>query len=304
MALNFGREKGTAEVLIDRELCTVCGVCVEVCKGGPLVIEEDQLAVYQETLFGCLACGACVAACPMGAIQVSGRDLFPQDILPLEDRSSRSSYAALQQLFLARRSTRNFQDREVDPDLIQKILDSAATSPMGVPPSNVGVLVFEGRQAVHSVQQDLAHELPRMMRFLTPVTVALMRPFISRDTYEMYNGFVLPTARAFMDKNAEGVDWIFYDAPLAFYFYGDESCDPGDPIVAASCAMFAAESLDLGTCMLGFPPYLFQYSPKLRKKYALPAKIQPGIMLICGYPQFEPLRAIRRRFGRVERFHV
>jgi len=302
MALNFGREKGTAEISIDRNLCTLCGICVEVCKGGPLVIENEQLTVRLDGLFGCIACGGCVAFCPTGAIQVSGRDLFPQDILSFDDKSADSPYGSLQQLLLSRRSSRSFLDRDVEPGIVQKILDSASTSPMGLPPSNVGVLVFSGQKAVHALQQDLVKELPKMMLFLTPFTIALMRPFISKDQFEMYRGFVIPSARAFLEKDAEGEDWILYNAPLAFYFFGDENCDTGDPIVAASCAMFAAESLGLGTCMLGFAPYLFQYSPKLRKKYALPARLLPGIMLICGYRRYHPQRAIRRRFGRVEIF--
>ena len=51
-----------------------------------------------------------------------------------------------------------------------------------------------------------------------------------------------------MDK---GINKINYDAPLAMYFYGSPYCDPADPIIAATYAMIAAETLGLGSCMLG-----------------------------------------------------
>lgn len=35
------------------------------------------------------------------------------------------------------------------------------------------------------------------------------------------------------------------------YFYGSPYTDPADPIVAATYSMIAAETLGLGTCMLG-----------------------------------------------------
>src|SRR5512133_533100 len=112
MALNFGRAKGSAEVLIDSDLCSKCGACVEVCKGGPLVLEESGVTCHTDNWLGCIGCGACIAVCPKDAIRISGRDLFPEDILPLEPPTSRSDYASLQQLFLSRRSTRNFKERE------------------------------------------------------------------------------------------------------------------------------------------------------------------------------------------------
>ena len=41
----------------------------------------------------------------------------------------------------------------------------------------------------------------------------------------------------------EGVNLVNYDAPLAMYFYGSPYSDPADPIVAATVAMYAGESL-------------------------------------------------------------
>ncbi len=48
-----------------------------------------------------------------------------------------------------------------------------------------------------------------------------------------------------------GINYVTYDAPATIYFYGSPYCDYADPIIAATYAMLAAESLGLGTCMIG-----------------------------------------------------
>ncbi len=51
-------------VLIDKEKCTACGLCVDACPFAALAL-KDEVAVVGD---GCTMCGACVDACPMGAI--------------------------------------------------------------------------------------------------------------------------------------------------------------------------------------------------------------------------------------------
>jgi hypothetical protein len=43
-----------------------------------------------------------------------------------------------------------------------------------------------------------------------------------------------------------------------------------------------------------------QYNRALRARYGLPQKLQPGIMIIFGYPAVHYKHAIRRRFARVD----
>ena len=296
MSIPTSRASGTAEIVIDFERCTSCGICVEVCKGGPLYLEEDRLRVDQARGFGCIACGACVAACPSGAILISGRDLFPEDVLPLPEVAERAGYESLRALLVARRSTRNFRSQQVAPGLVDQILESAATAPMGLPPSDVGVLVFRTPGAVAELCDDLLEAATPWKRLFSPTLLTLLRPFIGKVNADMFAKFVGPALNMFIEKKQQGIDWLFYGAPLVMYFYGTEYCDPADPIVAASLAMVAGESLGLGTCLLGFPGYIFQYSKTVRRKYHLPEKIQPGLAVIFGVTKYPPRHALKRRF--------
>ena len=57
---------------VEEELCSGCGICVDVCPYGAreLVERKDGKGyVIQVTEVLCEGCGACSAACPVGACQ-------------------------------------------------------------------------------------------------------------------------------------------------------------------------------------------------------------------------------------------
>jgi ferredoxin len=298
--LNFGRGGGVAEVTIDASLCNACGLCARVCKGAPLYMEGGSVRVDQSRMFGCIACGHCMTVCPNDAITVRGRDFGPEDMLALPTLAQRADYDALRNLLLARRSVREFKAHELEPALVERILDAASTAPMGVPPSEVGVLVFEGRAAVKAFRDDLLQVLVGWRKmFALPVGWA-MRPFMSSADYEAMQEFVLPAIEKYVEGAREGEDWFFYDAPLALYFYASAQADMADPFISATYAMLAGQALGLGSCMLGFPGYAMKQSKALQAKYALPAHAQQGIVVIFGYPAIRHRKAVRRRFARVQ----
>ena len=51
-------------VNIDRDKCTGCGACVDVCPVNAITIEDGKAVVSDE----CVDCGACVGMCPVEAI--------------------------------------------------------------------------------------------------------------------------------------------------------------------------------------------------------------------------------------------
>jgi ferredoxin/nitroreductase len=301
MALKTGRADGVAEITIDHEKCTACGLCVEVCKGAPLSLDGKRVRVDQSYLFGCVGCGHCVLVCPRNAIAVTGRDLSPSDIIQKPAASSTASFNRLVSLMQSRRSIRNFKDKKVPRTLIAKIIDAVGSAPMGIPPSDVEILVFDTKEKVREFSFDII-DLMRQSRWLfSAPLLAVTRPFIGAETYEVFKNFVAPIVTIFSDKKRENTDWLLYDAPVAMYFHTSPFADPADPIVAATYAMLAAQSLGLGSCMIGsIAPFLKYGGKKVKKKYKIPPKNQPGIVVIFGYPKIPFRRGVKRRLAGVE----
>lgn len=299
MSIATRRAKGNAEVIINHELCNLCGLCVKVCKGIPLYVEDNQIKVDQSILFGCIGCGQCAAVCPRKCIVVEGRELSSQDLIDLPPREERSNYEQLLALLIARRSNRMFKNREVEPELVQKIIDAVSTAPMGLPPSEVEILVLPGFARVREFAEDMVGVFKSKKWIFSPIMLGLMRPFIGKEAYDLMKTFAAPLPDFFAEKMALGEDWLLYGAPLAMYFHASPTSDPIDFAVAGTYAMLAAESLGLGTCMIGSIAPFLKYTTKINKKYDIPTGNNHGIMVIFGYAEFKYTRGIHRSLGNV-----
>ena len=122
-------------------------------------MEEGKVKINDHPLFGCIGCGHCMAICPSGAIEVFGRTLSPEDLFDFPDKEKAATYEQLHVLFQRRRSIREFKETPVDDNLIKKILDAARTAPMGLPPSDVSVLVLNSRDKVRAFAEDFCSYL-------------------------------------------------------------------------------------------------------------------------------------------------
>lgn len=56
------------EIEIDKELCTGCGTCVDICPTEVFEIQDEKSVVVN--VDECLVCLACETQCPEGAIKV------------------------------------------------------------------------------------------------------------------------------------------------------------------------------------------------------------------------------------------
>ncbi len=153
MAIPTSRTKEKGIISINTALCNGCGLCVSVCKDFNLVIEDEKVRESSTSFFGCIACGHCMAICPADAIAVSGRTLSPADLFTLPEKSSITGYEQLMALLQCRRSIREFTGQEIEPGIIQKILDAAGTAPMGIPPSDVNVMIIHGKKKQGPLQR-------------------------------------------------------------------------------------------------------------------------------------------------------
>jgi len=300
MAIINSRTREKGKIIIDYDKCTSCGLCVSVCPDKSLEITDGRLHESRNAVFGCIACGHCMAVCPHDAIKIEGRELSGNDLFTLPPSENNASYENLYSLLSSRRSIRHFKDKEIDDSTINKILNAASTAPMGIPPSDVQVVVLKGKNKVREFSVDFAEFLKKSRFIYSMLGSKVMRPFVGKEVSELFSSFLNTLITSYIGNMDKGVNKILYDASLAISFQSTLYTDPADAYIPATYAMIAAESLGIGSCMIGgVHPFIKKGAKNFKKKYGLLEKFSGGIIVIFGYPKYKYRRGVRRSFKEV-----
>ncbi len=299
MAIGHSIYKEAGTITIDHATCNCCGECTRICPTEVLRLVEGRVEIHPESMFGCIACGHCMMVCPTESIQVNGRGLAPSDLVALPPPEARVDAKALAALMLARRSVRLFKAEEPPLEMLQQVVAMAATGPMGIPPWDVGCVIVRGRDRVQALAGEIVASYAGLLKILKPWLLDLVRPLMRRHKYEQMSGFINPLARAYVEGRNQGRDLLFYDAPAVLLFHHSPYVDPAEAMIACTYAMLAAESLGLGTTMIGAAAPILMRKKDLCRQLGIPAGNSPAISLIIGYPAVRFRRGVKRHFASV-----
>lgn len=289
------REAGT--VSVDEASCTRCGECARICPTEVLRLQEGAIAVVPESAFGCIACGHCMMVCPTGSVTVTGRGISPADLTPLPEPSQRADFGAMAALLRSRRSVRRFTAEEPSAGMLQRIVSLAASGPMGIPPWDVGCAVLRGRDRVQDLAEEVVKGYAGLLKVMKPWVLGLMRLIMKRPAHEQLADFVVPLGRSYLEGRKTGRDLLFYDAPALLVFHHSPYVDPSEAMIACTYAMLAAESMGLGTTMIGAAAPIIARNPRLSRKLGIPEGNRPAIALIVGFPAASFRRGVQRHFS-------
>jgi NAD-dependent dihydropyrimidine dehydrogenase PreA subunit/nitroreductase len=292
------REPGVP--VIDQRRCTQCQECVRTCPADVLGMDNGRVVVRNDSLFGCVACGHCMMVCREGSITVTGRGLLSGDLMALPPAETKASSESLAALMAGRRSVRRFRDEEVAPDILDRVVEMAASAPMGIPPWDVGCVIVRGRERVQHLAAEIIKGYEGFLRIFRPAVLALMRPFIGRAAYEQFRYFIRPLAQMLVNGRKQGRDVLFWDAPAVMLFHYSPYASVVDATIACTYAMLAAESFGLGTTIIGSAGPILQRDKALSRAYGIPQGNRPADALILGHPAVTFKRGIRRRFASVQ----
>ncbi len=282
--------------VIDRSTCTVCGECAAICPVEILSEGDREIRIDRSRGFGCIACGQCMMVCPTDSITVTGRRLSSGDVTDLPGPERRATFGQVEALMISRRSVRRFRQEAVPREAIDRVVAAAATAPMGIPPWEVGVTVFHGRDKVRELARDTADAYERLLKFFEGPAGAIFRRFMKKPARQQFQSFILPMGRMLVEGKRKGADYVLYDAPAALLFHVSPYADGADAFIACTYAMVTAESMGLGNCMIGCVAPVLERRKDLMRKHGLPAGHIPKIVLILGYPAVRFRKAIRRPF--------
>jgi len=175
----------------------------------------------------------------------------------------------------------------------------AASGPMGIPPWDVGCVVIHGRSRVQELAGTIVGDYAKLLKLLKPWLLTAMRFVMKKPAHEQMSSFIVPLARAYVEGRLKGRDLLFYDAPAVLVFHHSPYADASEAMIACTYAMLAAESLGLGSTMIGAAAPILMRNRRLCQQLGIPAGNKPAIALIIGYPAVRFRRGITRRFSAV-----
>jgi len=258
---------------IDEELCIQCGECAEDCPAGVISLEEYPVITDED---GCYRCQHCLAVCPTGALSILGR--IPGESTLLE--ANMPDPGRLETLIKGRRSVRRYTDKDLDPTLIDELLDIAWHAPTGINAQSVLFTVVKKGRNMNKLRQEVMSGLARL-----------------KDGGKLPPGFAGQyLGGAVKAWQKDGTDIIFRGAPhlLVTSAPKDAPCPVQDTHIALTTFQLMAHARGVGTVWDGMFMMVLSVMPELAARLGIPDDHLVGYAMAFGEPAVEYHRTVQR----------
>jgi nitroreductase/ferredoxin len=286
---------------IDLQTCSRCGACAEACPNQiPARAKDGEVSFRPDRLSLCMQCGHCMAVCPTRSI-IAGDLSYDKDFfdLPMGGIGESDFFNFL----ASRRSVRNFQDKPVDKEMLQRIVDTVALAPMGFPPHKVEVTVVQNRATIKKALPALMKLYRKLNRGMkNPLVRFLIKKVIKPETFQTIQNHVIPAMeKGLPEMKEKGRDLFARGAPalILFHAHRDSENHTEDIQIALTYGLLAAHSLGLGATAIGLIPPAVERDQELRKLFQIPKDNEVLASMIVGHPKLSYQRGIRRELARV-----
>ena len=263
---------------IDEERCIQCGECAEDCPAGVISMDDYPKITDEE---GCYRCQHCLAVCPTGAVSILGRD--PDASTELEDNMVDA--ARLATLIKGRRSVRRYSIKDLDPALIDELLDIACHAPTGVNAQAVLFTVVRKGAVMKRLREEVMAQLTKL-----------------HDEARLPAGLVAQyIGGAVKAWQEEGRDIIFRGAPHLLITSAPKHapCPVQDTHIALTTFQLMAHARGVGTVWDGMVMMALSLWPALGERLGIPPDHIVGYAMVFGEPAVQYHRTVQRGPARV-----
>lgn len=277
---------------IDQYLCNKCGICVTRCVMN--YRERDGVINANAGESTCNLCGHCVALCPTGAITHHKMDM--SNFIELDD-NIRFNIDDFTHFIRGRRSHRNFNDKVIPREDMDKLVDLCRYTPTGSNRQNVEITVIQDRDLIqrlsdHTVdffENNIDEFVKEAEEYMTNGKEA---PQITQSVLTMRD-----TLKLVVSARKFGFEVIFHRAPAVMIFHSptETSSPKDDCVIASTTVTLAARTMGLETCYIG----LFEFVANKYKPIVEELNLPPGnkvfSIIVLGYPKLKYLKTVDRK---------
>jgi nitroreductase/NAD-dependent dihydropyrimidine dehydrogenase PreA subunit len=269
-------------ITINPELCQRDGLCALICqkvfsqgaKGAlPRVAHEES----------CNSCGHCVMLCPSGAI--SQVDCPPENVHSVRSELM-PTYEQVREMLLARRSIRNFQQKSVDEEIIERVIEGARFAPSAKNTQSTRFIVIRDQAMLHAIASLTAGWLGKVsVRLKNPVWRMLYLLAGATDAGEIMRW--VGQFELIAKKMEQNTDLVLFGAPVLLLFHGDRTIRfaEANANLALQNATMISFSLGLGSFYTGYVVTACNHGRAIPRLIGLPKGHMVYGGLALGYPK-------------------
>ncbi len=145
---------------IDVETCISCGQCASDCPAMIISLEDGLPLIPEDLEQFCIRCMHCVAICSEGSVSLLGYG--PEDGSPLPEKRIVEP-ANLELLIKGRRSVRNYQDKNIAPEVLEKLVEVASHAPSGHNDRQLLYTLLDDRGTVYDLREEAFEAIERLI---------------------------------------------------------------------------------------------------------------------------------------------
>ncbi|MBN2662436.1 MAG: nitroreductase family protein [Bacteroidales bacterium] len=233
---------------INKDKCTVCGICVDACTTNTL--QQTETEILQIKPESCGLCGHCAAICPTNAITASEKSRLQFVAKKIDSENSE-----VEKLLLTKRSERNFKNEQVEKKLLEKIIYFAEKAPSSSNKRQREYVIVTDKSKIKELEWTVISKF-NSLNFLTGSFVTGLVNFFSKKT-----GKMLKNLRKDVDEMNEYFEQkkykIFRNASAVIFYIAPTKAvqSKDDCVIAQQYSMLFAQSKSIGSCVIGYAQY-------------------------------------------------
>ncbi len=279
---------------INNKTCSKCHLCISVCPAKIIEENSDKTVDFiQAKIHTCVQCAQCMAICETQSILIEGYSY--DNIFSLNEDIV--DYAALFNFLSHRRSVRNFKNKPVEKEKIEKIINILSLAPFGAKIQSAELTIINNRNVIEKA-------LPLMSEFYNKMESMFHNPFMrfiikksaGVEEYNTITRHLLPRIKIGHYDITKTGDNITRNAPALILFHSDKFAEghTDDGIIWLTYAMIAANSVGLGATIIGLVPPAVNRTKELKQLFKIPENNEVISSLILGYPKYNFKKGIQR----------
>ncbi|MCU0290078.1 MAG: nitroreductase family protein, partial [Acidobacteria bacterium] len=270
---------------VNSTLCKSCGLCIEVCPNKVYRKVDGKTSIIKERIGLCFVCGQCMAICPTKAVAVEGLT-YEENFFKLPEPVSYEK--SFFDLIRSRRAVRNFLDKPVPRELLEKIAEAITMAPPGFPPVKIEITIVQNTDLIRKSLQYMIADYDFLYKGMhNPVMRFFIKKNAGSEMFKSLESHIVPMMKERLPGlKAETEDTITRNAPAMILFHAsrNEISYQEDINIAVTYGFLAAHALGLGGSAMTLIYPMIERNKALRKLFSIPENNEGLGSMILGYP--------------------